>query len=233
MDTYHNRRLSRYAICLPICRKFAELTRPAVEEFLDNYSSHFSRDPERIQSDDGGEFVNQNVLSLFRERGITHYSTHLTGKKAAVVERLNKSLKGIMWKYFERVGNNEWVEVLQDIVANINSKVNKSIGMAPDDVTKSNSYEVFTHLYGNALPSEEPKYKVEERVRLSEYASPLLNPNKKTFKKGYLASFTKQIFTATAVSHGSPPMYHLKFAEGNREGDNLKGSFYQQEMTPE
>ena len=56
------------------------------------------------------------MLPLFKERGIRHYSTCLTGKKAAVVERLNKSLKNIMWKYFERVGNHEWVDVLQDEV---------------------------------------------------------------------------------------------------------------------
>ena len=224
---------SRYASCVPVRRKFANFTRPAVEEFLSEYATHFGRDPELIQSDDGGEFVNQNVLSLFRERGITHYSTRLTGEKAALVERLNKSLKGIMWKYFEKVGNHKWVDVLQDLVANINSKVNQSIGMPPDDVTHENSYEVFSGLYGNALPSEEPKYKVGDRVRLSEYASLLLNPNKKKFKKGYLASFTRQIFVVTAVSHGSPPMYHLKFAEGEREGDDLKGCFYQQEMTHE
>ena len=147
------------------------------------------------------------------------------------VNRFNKSLMGIMWKYFEKVGNHEWIEVLRDLVANINSKINRSIGMPPDKVTEENSYEVFMRLYGKALPFKEPKYEVGDRVRLSEYASPILNPNKKTFKKGYLASFTKQIFIVVSVSHGSPPMYHLKFAEGEREGDMLKGSFYQQEMT--
>ena len=102
--------------------------------------------------------------------------------------------------------------------------------MAPDEVTHKNSYEVFTHLYGKALPYEEPKYAVGDRVRLSEYASPLLDPNNKTFQKGYLASFT-EIFIVTSVSHGSPPMYHLKFGEGDREEDIVKGSFYKPGIT--
>ena len=223
---------SRFAICVPIRRKFAKFTRPAVETFLEEkYEARFGREPEKVQSDDGGEFVNQNVLSLFKERRIMHYSTRKTRKKAAVVERFNKSLKGVMWKYSERVVNHEWLEVLQDLVANINSRKNSGIGMAPDKVTDENSYEVFSKLYGNAIPYEEPKYSVGDRVRLSEYASPILNPNKKSFRKGYLASFTEQVLVVTGVSHGSPPMYHLKFGEGEREGDELKGSFYQQELS--
>ena len=222
---------SRYAICVPIRRKFKEFTRPGVEIFLEEYVSKSGRIPECIQSDDGGEFLNQNVLSLFREKEITHYSTRLTSKKAAVVERFNKSLKTIMWKHFEKKGHHEWIDVLQDFVANINSKVNKSIGMPPDKVMRENSYKVFSHLYGKAFPFEEPKYEVGDRVRLSEYASPILNPNKKMFRKGYLTSFTKQVFIVVGISHGYPPMYHLKFAEGSREGDVVKGSFYEQEMS--
>ena len=175
---------SRYAICVPIQRKFANFTRPAVETFLDEYVAKFGREPERVQSDDGGEFVNQNVLSLFRERRITHYSTRLTGKKLGVVESFNKSLKTVMWKYFHKAGDHWWVDVLQDLVANINSRTNRSIGMSPDEVTHENSYEVFTRLYGKALPFKKPKYAVGDRVRLSEYAAPLLNPNKNTFRKG-------------------------------------------------
>ena len=37
---------SRYAICVPICRKFAKFTRPAVETFLDEYVKMFEREPE-------------------------------------------------------------------------------------------------------------------------------------------------------------------------------------------
>ena len=134
-----------------------------------------------------------------------------------------------MWRYFNKAEDHRWVDILQDLVANVNSKVNSSIGMAPDEVTEENSYLVFARLYGKTLPFEKPKYSVGDRVRLSEYASPLLDPNKKTFRKGYLVAFTEQIFIVTGVSHGSPPMYSLEFG-GDREGDALKGKFYKAEM---
>ena len=198
---------SRYAFSVPIRGKFAKFTRPAVETFLDSYVKRFGREPEKIQSDDGGEFVNQNVFSLFQEKGITHYSTRLTGKKASLVERFNCELKKVMFRYFHKAEDHCWIDVLQDLTANI-----------IQDLT--------------AIPFEKPKYSVGDRVRLSEYSAPLLNPNKKTFRKGYLASFTEQIFVVTGVSHGSPPMYSLEFGEGNREGDVAKGRFYEQEMFP-
>ena len=173
----------------------------------------FGREPERIQSDDGGEFVNQNVLSLFQERGITHYSTSLTGKKAAVCERFNKELKKVMWKYFHRSEDHRWLDVLQDLVANINSRVNSSIRMAPDEVTEENSYLVFTCLYGKSLPFEKPKYSVGVRVRLSEYAAPLLNPNKKTFRKGYVIwtsfSFGDRVYVMRSFTTNSCPLFGL------------------------
>ena len=136
-----------------------------------------------------------------------------------------------MRKYFYKAGDHRWVDVLQDLVANINSRRNSSLGVAPDEVTNENSYEVFARLYGKALPYEEPKYAVGDRVRLSEYVAPLLKPNKKTFRKGYLASFTEQVFVVVSVSNGSPPMYYLKFGEGEGEGDLLKGMFYEAEMS--
>ena len=188
---------SRYAIAVPLRRKFAKFTRPAIETFLDEYVKWFGREPDKIQSDDGGEFMNQNVFSLFQERGITHYSTRLTSKKAALVEHFNRELKEVMWRYFNKAGDHRWLDVLQDLVANLNSRVNSSIGMSPDEVTEGNSYEVFAKLYSKALPFEKPKYSVRDRVRLGEYASPLLSPNKKTFRKGYLAAFTQQIFIMT------------------------------------
>ena len=186
MGFNNSRHLFRYAICVPIRRKFAKFTRPAVETFLDEYVRKFGREPERIQSDDGSEFRNQNVLSLFQERGITHYSMRLTGKKPAVCERFNKELKKVMFKYFHRSEDHRWLDVLQDLVVNINSRANSSIGMAPDKVTSENSYEVFARLYGKVLPFEKPKYSVGDRVRLSEYAAPLLNPKKNPLETGIL-----------------------------------------------
>ena len=136
-----------------------------------------------------------------------------------------------MFRYFHKAGDERWIDVLQDLVQNVNSKINSSIGMPPDEVTEENSFEVFSRLYGKATPFERPKFSVGNRVRISNYSSPLFKPNKRHFCKGYLESISEQIFIVTGVSHGSPPMYHLKFGKGEKEDDTLKGKFYEAEMT--
>lgn len=48
-----------------------------------------------------------------------------------MVERFNRTLKNKMWKYFTRVANREWVNVLPDFMHNYNTAKHKSLGMTP------------------------------------------------------------------------------------------------------
>ena len=136
-----------------------------------------------------------------------------------------------MFRYFHKAGDKRWIDDLQDLVQNVNSKTNRSIGMPPDEVSEDNSYEAFARLYGKATPFERPKFSVGDRVRISNYSSPLFKPGKRTFRKGYLESFSEQIFVITQDSHGSPFMYFLRFGDGEKEGDEVKGRIYGAELT--
>ena len=174
---------SRYGFAIPVRRKFAKFMKPAMKTLLDEYVKVYGGYPEVIQFDLGTEFHNTQVNPLLDSLGIRHFSTRPTSKKASIVERWDKEMKKLMFRYFHKAGDERWIDVLQDLVQNVNSKVNRSIGMNPDEVSEENSYLVFAKLYGKALPFEKPKYSVGHRVRLSEYASPLLSPNKKTLVK--------------------------------------------------
>ena len=61
------------------------------------------------------------------------------------MERFNKALKTKMWKYFDYKGNKRCVDVLDLLVENVNSNVNRSIGMSPKNVSSENSYEVYRY----------------------------------------------------------------------------------------
>ena len=85
---------SRYLFAIPIQRKHKDFTLVAVERVLDQYEERFGKLPDLVQFDDGGEFRNTRVLPLLKDKkGITYFSTRLTGKKASVVERANRTLK--------------------------------------------------------------------------------------------------------------------------------------------
>jgi hypothetical protein len=126
---------------------------------------------------------------LLNKHNIEFFSTY-SDKKAAVVERFNRTLKALMWKYFYSAGTYKWIDVLQDLTDNYNSSVNRSIKARPDSVNESNWTEVWKTLFSRDLGEPpEPKFVVGESVRISKYKS--------VFTKGYEANFTEEIFIVT------------------------------------
>ena len=59
------------------------------------------------QFDDGKEFYNVGVKALLEKHGTKYFSSN-SDKKAAIVERFNRTLKTAMWKYFYSKGTHKW-----------------------------------------------------------------------------------------------------------------------------
>ena len=210
--------LSRYAFTVPVHRKNARAMEDAVSKCLEQFRDRFGKYPKFVQFDQGTEFYNKDVKTLLNKHNIEFFSTY-SDKKAAVVERFNRTLKAIMWKYFYSASTYRWLDVLQDLTDNYNSSVNRSIKTTPDSVNDSNRTEVWQTLFSQDLgkPSE-PKFAVGESVRISKYKS--------VFTKGYEANFTEELFTVTEVYHGHPNTYTIE----DSAGESIIGRFYEQEL---
>ncbi|CAB4002827.1 uncharacterized transposon-derived [Paramuricea clavata] len=190
----------------------------AVSNILEQFNNRFGKYPKFAQFDQGTEFYNKDVKSLLNKNNIEFFSTY-SDKKAAVVERFNRTLKALMWKYFYSASTYKWLDVLQDLTDNYNSSVNRSIKTTPDSVNESNWTEVWKTLFSHNLgkPSE-PKFAVGKSVRISKYKS--------VFTKGYEANFTEELFTVTEVYHGHPNTYTIK----DSADEPIIGRFYEQEL---
>ena len=193
----------------------------SVEELLRKFKDRFGEYPKLAQFDDGKEFYNVGVRSLLEKQDIIikYFSTN-SDKKAAVVERFNRTLKTSMWKYFYSKGTYKWIDILDDLVYNYNNTKHRIILMKPKDVSNKNEDEVWTTLYGHIygdLPL--PKFKVGETVRISKYKS--------TFTKGYEANFTEELFKVVKVIRGNPNVYEIK----DLEGEPIIGKFYEEELS--
>ncbi|CAB3977555.1 uncharacterized transposon-derived [Paramuricea clavata] len=68
----------------------------AVSNCLEQFKNHFGKYPKFVQFDQGTEFYNKEVKSLLNKHNIEFFSTY-SDKKAAVVERFNRTLKALMW----------------------------------------------------------------------------------------------------------------------------------------
>jgi transposase InsO family protein len=83
------------------------------------------RSPRLVWSDKGKEFYNKHVESL-----VTLYSTE-NEEKSCVVERFNRTLKGIMFKYFTANNTYRYVDGIQEMVDLYNNTKHRSIKMTP------------------------------------------------------------------------------------------------------
>ena len=148
-----------------------------------------------------------------KSHDVSYFST-MSDKKAAVVERFNRTLKGMMWKYFYSKGTYAWIDVLDELLESYNGTKHSSTLMKPADVNKSNENLVWVTLYGSALGELPlPKFAVGDTVRVSRYKS--------VFGKGYEANFTEEIFEVTRVLRGVPTSTSWRTTRASRSSESF------------
>ena len=205
---------SKYAWVVPLKNKTGL---SLVEAFKIILAS--GRKPEKIITDQGTEFFNKNFKALLKDEDIGLYNTY-NETKASVVERLIRTLKTRMWRYFTAKKTMRYIDVLPDLVYSYNHSVHRSIKMKPTDVTADIEKQVWRTLFGHNDDVKHVKYKfkIGDQVRISKI--------KRKFEKGYLPNFSKEIFTISKQVPRDPPVYKLK----DYDGEELKGTFYEKEL---
>ena len=124
--------------------------------------------PSRLWTDKGTEFYNQQVKRVLIANNVTLYSTE-NEEKSSVVERWNRTMKNIMWKYFTANNTQKYIDVLPDMVEKYNNTHHRSIKLKPTDARKPANYKHINNaLYVNvnARKATPPKFHVGGKVRI-------------------------------------------------------------------
>ena len=98
--------------------------------------------PRRLQTDQGKEIYNAIVLDYLTQYNIELFSI-FSPFKACIVERLNRTLKKKMWKWFTYRDNFYWLDILPKIVNTYNRTIHFTIKMPPIKVNKKNEHLVW------------------------------------------------------------------------------------------
>ena len=142
--------------------------------------------------------------------------------KAQIAERFNRTLKDKMWRYFQRVQNWRYVDVLPDLVRGYNHAVLRSIWMRPADVMWENAKTAWHRLYDGMMSRQRAavaRFRVGDALRITKA--------KGTFQKGYEQNWTEEVFKVSRVNvNQSPSVYSLV----EEDGTPIKGTFYEQEL---
>ena len=182
------------------------------------------RKPKRLQTDKGSEFINSKVQRFLRDKNIDFFTTN-SEMKASIVERYNRTLKGRMYKYFTAENTNRYIDALPSLVKGYNHSFHRSIKMKPINVDLHDQVAIRQNLYGthkklkkrHSAPKKY-KYMIGDLVRISKA--------RRVFRKGYLPSWTPEIFIIYDRVDFAQPFYYLR----DYNGENLKGGFYAHEL---
>ena len=203
---------SKYAWVLSLKKKDSITVMEAFESIFTQ------RKPLKLQMDKGKEFINATFQNGLKDLKIQFYVSQNEDIKASVVERLNRTLKTKMWKYFTHRNSYKYIEVLPDMVHSYNETYHRTVGRSPASVKKKDEPVIRLKIYGPETKPGKPKLKVGDKVRISKM--------RRTFDKGCLPNWTQEIFTVSEVFPTNPPTYRLK----DYDDEEIEGSFYDTEI---
>jgi len=175
------------------------------------------RVPRYVSSDSGREFLNKHFQQLLRDNNIRFFAMR-DEKKAAVVERFNRTIRGKIWKYLTHKNTDRYIDKLQSLVKGYNNAYHRSIKRAPNQVSKANEAQVWKVLYGD-LKVPRYKFHIGDIVRLSRL--------KKKFEKGATRNWTRTEYVITARKKTVPPVYSVS---DRKTLEPVIGNFYEQEL---
>jgi transposase InsO family protein len=212
---------SRYAWVRPLKRKTGVAVKAAFQDIL----NADEKAPLKLQTDQGKEFENDIFQIFLRQHNIAFF-TIKSQFKAALAERFNRTLKDKMWRYFTHVGNYRWVEVLQDFVSAYNNAPHRSLyGLAPNQVDEENMHELWLIQEGLAPAQVTRRNPVLPELHVGDYVR--LSKAKRVFAKGYLPSWTEEIFQVIQVIDKFQP---VEYKVQDYGGNLIEGSFYRAEL---
>ncbi len=153
---------SKKADAEPVKDKSGQSVSGCFEKILERSKG---RKPQQLETDQGKEFWNKTFKNLCSQNNINHFSTYSINK-ASTVERFNRTLKSLMYRYFTQNETYRWLEVLPHLLTTYNSRKHRSINMAPNSVNNKNENKVRAVLY---KPKKGQKdLKIGDLVRISK-----------------------------------------------------------------
>ena len=205
---------SKVAYAIPLKNKRGSTLVEALKSILNKSQQK----PNKLQTDKGSEFLNKTFQAYLKRKKIHFFVTQNEEVKAAIVERFNRTLKERLWRYFTSKNTLYYLDVLDDLVESYNNTYHTSIKRSPLSVNQKNQQEVWMTLYGDPIKIKHPAFKVGDKVRISK--------TRKIFKKGYLPSWTEEIFTISKIIKTNPITYKII----DNKNESLEGTFYKQEL---
>ena len=211
---------TRYGFSRPLKNKSAESTLNGFKSILKEAKSY----PKSVCSDKGAEIKNKQFYEFCKKNNIKIIHNE-TSVHAAYVERFNRTLQKIIYRYMTQYETKNFVDKLQDLVKSYNSRVHRMIGTSPIEAEKSVNHKAVRSKvceYYAKFRHRKPGLKKNQLVRITKTQS--------KFSRGYEEGFKEEVFRINNISTRLPfPLYILETYD---KDEVISGKFYEFELTP-
>ena len=193
--------------------------------------------PQRfLYTDRGKEFVNRPVRELLAVHNFRGNQSQRGLNKAAIAERVNKTLQLRIYKYLTHTGRNNYIDELPNLVHGYNNAKHRTLrGLTPDQADKPEMEEKVRNIHGDRYTEIAAKMRrIRKLSRLSPGDLVLIRAGSGrkigTETRAYTPNFERGIHAVVRVNNRMPvPMYKVHSLLSNR---SAPGMFYAAELSP-
>lgn len=180
--------------------------------------------PLTLVTDRGSELRNKKFTEFCKNKKINFFH-NFTSVHAAYIERFNRTIQNLIYKYMSQFETHRYIDNLQNFVASYNNREHRMIDMSPEQAEDEKNHEkvaIKMLSYHNTIKSEKPKYKINQMVRIAL--------QKGVFHRGYNEQSNFEVFNIYDIKLTLPkPLYLLETYD---KKEKLVGGFYAHELTP-
>ena len=212
---------TRYAFVRPLKDKKAT----TVLEQFKSILLEAKKNPYMIVMDKGTEFNNAIFRAFCAENNIK-LVTPKANIHAAFIERFNRTLQIIIYKYMTEKETNRFIDMLQPLVASYNKRKHRMINMSPFEAENKPESQININLLQakreEKIKKVQPKYTVGTYVRIAK--------QKGKFSRSYQEQTAQEIFKIYKIDGSKKiPLYYIETHNGDEQ---ILGGFYSFELTP-
>lgn len=209
--------LSRYAWAIALKDKSAKTVTDAFNKIFSN-----GRKPDKLQTDQGKEFVNSTLKTFLTTNNVKHFTTTDDVIKCAIAERFNRTLRSRIYRYLSAENTNRYIDKLSDIIIGYNNSFHRTINTTPASVTPENETEILlnirkSHKKINSIRVK--PFKVGDFVRITRA--------KGIFEKGATTNWSEEVFKIIKVKK-TPQGYIYRLEDLDSEA--ITSIFYHWEL---
>lgn len=151
-----------------------------------------------ITCDEGTEFKNKEFTQFCQDNNITIYFVKGDSHKLGIINRFHRTIKDKLSKHFIATRSKRWIDVIDSIINNYNTTVNRGIGVAPKDVNNAMEMDIINEMRDK---TDDVKEDIEIPFEVGDLV--LIKRKKELFDDKLLSKYLGNTYTVERVLNNS------------------------------